>query len=162
MIKLLVLVLVFVNSSFAFDIVDKSYQNLNQQIEILYDSNESYTIQDIPLDKFKSVDNLALGYVNGAVWSKVVLDYQAKNQNILFINPKININIIDVYIFENNNLIATYKLGNYKSVSNNHINSKFSNFQLEIKPNQEYMIISKIKSKSPIDATWIVSNNDKF
>lgn len=148
--------------TFGFDFTQESqYQKLNQQIEILYDEEENYTIQNLPQNQFQKTNHLAFGYVKGSIWSKLELENSNEIAAIL-INPKININNIDVYIYEENSLIATHKLGNYRTVTHNHINSKFSNFLLEMKPNTKYTIISKIKSKSPIDATWVISNDKEF
>lgn len=158
-----IILLCIFSTSFGFDISNAhKYESLNKQIKIFYDNNEEYNIQNILSNEFKAVSNMALGYVDGAVWSKFEIENLNKQQKMLFINPKTNINSIDVYIFENDILKSTYKLGNYRTISQNHISSKFSNFSLEMMPDTKYTIVSKIKSKSPIDATWVVSSDEKF
>lgn len=59
-------------------------------------------------------------------------------------------------------MIFTYKLGNYRRVSQNAVHAKFSNFSLQLEPNKTYTILTKLKSKSPIDASWVVSYEKKF
>lgn len=148
--------------SFAFEVSDlKNYQNLNKEIKILLDLNETYNMRNLPHEEFYSPEKLALGYVKGSVWSKLEL-HSKKNKNIILINPKININILDVYVFEDDVLIQSHNLGNYRTVSQNFTASKFSNISLELKENKKYTIISKLQSKSPIDATWFISYNNEF
>ena len=78
------------------------------------------------------------------------------------IRKNININIIDVYVYEDDILIQSHNLGNYRTVSQNAISSKFTNFKLELKANKKYTIISKLQSKSPIDASWFISYDNIF
>lgn len=139
----------------------EGHQNLNKHITIFYDANEQYTVQNLPKEEFKTADNLALGYVKGAVWSKMELTGKSAAK-ILLINPKININTMDIYVFEENNLRKTYKLGNYRSLSHNTMSSKFANFSLEMESEKTYTIITKIKSKGPIDASWFASDAGTF
>ncbi len=160
--KIFILNIIFFINCFALDISNlKDYQNLNKQIEILLDPNSTYNIKNIPKEKFYSPEKLALGYIDGFAWSKVELTSQI-NKNIVLINPKININIIDVYIYEDDILIQSHNLGNYRTVSQNAISSKFTNFKLELKANKKYTIISKLQSKSPIDASWFISYDNIF
>ncbi|MDD2698391.1 MAG: sensor histidine kinase [Arcobacteraceae bacterium] len=155
-------VVFFFSLSFGYELKElEGYQNLNKHITILYDTKEQYTVQNLPKEQFKTTNNLALGYVKGVVWSKLELA-NTNEIKLLLINPKININTIDISVFEGDNLIATHKLGNYRSISNNAIYSKFANFSLTMKPNKRYTIITKIKSKSPIDASLFVTNPSTF
>lgn len=161
--KALFLLLALFTNVLGFDISNTNkYENLNKQIKIFYDNNEEYNIQTVLSKEFTTPDSMALGYVEGAVWSKLELVNLYKKQRTLFVNPKININSIDVYVFENDILKSTHQLGNYRSVAQNHINSKFSNFSIDMEANTKYTIITKIKSKSPIDATWMASSDDEF
>lgn len=160
--KIFILNIIFFINCFALDISNlKDYQNLNKQIEILLDPNSTYNIKNIPKEKFYSPEKLALGYIDGFAWSKIELTSQI-NKNIVLINPKININIIDVYIYEDDILIQSHNLENYRTVSQNAISSKFTNFKLELKANKKYTIISKLQSKSPIDASWFISYDNIF
>lgn len=162
LLKVIIIFIFLYINSFAFEITNiKDYQNLNKEIKILFDSNDEYNIKNIPFEKFYLPQKLAFGYVKGSIWTKLELNSK-KNKNILLINPKININILDVYIFEDDVLIQSHTLGNYRTISQNFISSKFSNITLELKKNKKYIIISKLQSKSLIDATWFVSNNNKF
>ncbi|MDX9744198.1 MAG: 7TM diverse intracellular signaling domain-containing protein, partial [Arcobacteraceae bacterium] len=152
----------FFSFSFGYELKELDrYQNLNKHITILYDTKEQYTIQNLPKEQFQTTNNLALGYVKGAIWSKLELTNETK-MTLLLINPKININTIDISVFEGEDLIATHKLGNYRSITHNAISSKFANFSLTMEPNKRYTIISKIKSKSVIDANWFVSHENIF
>lgn len=155
-------IVLFFSLSFGYELKEvEGYQNLNKHIKILYDVNEQYTIQNLPKEQFQRNNNLAVGYLKGAIWSKLELTNE-NEAKVLLINPKININTIDIYIFEGNNLLTTYKLGNYRGISHNFISSKFSNFSLEMKPQITYTIITKIKSKSPIDVSWFISSASVF
>jgi hypothetical protein len=161
--KALFLLLALFTNVLGFDISNTNkYENLNKQIKIFYDNNEEYNIQTVLSKEFTTPDSMALGYVEGAVWSRFEFVGSYKNQKVLFVNPKININSLDIYVFENDILKSTHQLGNYRSVSQNYINSKFGNFSIDMEPNTRYTIITKIKSKSVIDATWFVTTEDKF
>lgn len=149
-------------NSFGLDLQDpKNYLVFDKEMKVLYDKEEKFTISNLPLDQFYSTNNRALGYQKGSVWSKLEIP-QILYGKWLFINPKTNTNIVDVYIFEEDKLVDIKKIGNYRSPSNNTIKSKFNNFELEIKPNKKYTIISKLQSKGPIDVSWIASREDVF
>ncbi len=160
--KAILFFFVFVTVSFSFELNEfEGHQNLNKHITIFYDANDQYTIQNLPKEQFETTDNLALGYVKGAIWSKLEFT-STSSAKILLINPKININTIDIYVFEENNLVKTHKLGNYRNIAQNSFSSKFTNFSLEMEPKKIYTIITKIKSKSPIDASWFISDTSTF
>lgn len=160
--KIFFLIIFFCTNSFSLDISNlKTYENLNKEVEILFDSQQRYNIKNIPKEKFYQPDKLAFGYIEGSVWSKLEITSQI-DKNIILINPKININTIDVYIFENDVLIQSHNLGNYRTISQNSVASKFSNISLNLKANTNYTIISKLQSKSPIDATWYLSYENIF
>ena len=162
LLKIVTIIVFLCLNSFAFDITNlKDYQNLNKEMKILFDSDDTYNIKNLPYEEFYLPEKLAFGYVKGSVWSKVELSSK-KNKKILLINPKININILDVYIFEDDTLIQSHNLGNYRTISQNFITSKFSNINLELKENKKYTIISKLQSKSLIDATWFISYDNNF
>lgn len=149
-------------NSFGLNLQDpKEYLVFTDEIEIFYDPNREFSIENIPLKEFAATNNRALGYQKGAIWSKLEVPKMAHGE-WLYIIPKINLNSIDVYVYEDNLLLATYNLGNYHPPSQRAIPSKFSNFELNIKPNKSYTIISKIESKSPIDTTWIATKKDVF
>jgi len=158
---LLLSLFLFINS-FGLDLQDpKNYLLFDKEIKIFNDKKKEFTISNLPLEQFYSTNNQALGYQKGVVWSKLEIT-GIPYRKWLFVNPKVNINSIDVYIFENNTLTEIKKLGNYRLSSNSTIKSKFSNFELEIKPNKTYTIIAKIESKSPIDTTWMAIKEDIF
>ena len=160
--NIFIIFIFFSINCFAVDVSNlKNYQNLNKDNKILFDSEEKYHIRNLPHEEFHLPQKLALGYVKGFVWSKLELSSK-KDKNIILINPKININILDVYIFEDDVLIQSHNLGNYRTISHNFIASKFSNINLDLKENKKYTIISKLQSKSPIDATWFISYNNEF
>ena len=95
----------FFSFSFGYELKElDGYQNLNKHITILYDTKEQYTIQNLPKEQFQTTNNLALGYVKGAIWSKLELTNETK-MTLLLINPKININTIDIY-----NIITSFNM----------------------------------------------------
>lgn len=161
--KILFFIILFSNSLFSYELFNlKKYQTIETKVEILHDIDEVYNIKNLNLEAFEATDKQAFGYISGSIWSKIEFTTQQKVDNLIFINPKININIIDVYIFEDDVLVQTHNLGNYRTISQNYINSKFSNFSLDIKANKNYKIISKLKSKSPIDTKWIITKDKYF
>lgn len=133
----------------------------SNEIEILYDLNENFNIKNLSLEKFEKIDSPALGYINGAVWSKLEIN-SSENKTKIFVNPRMNINIIDVYIFKDKELIHSFNLGNSRGTSKNSIYSKFSNFTIEMKNNSNYTIISKLKSRSTINVNWIETDQPTF
>lgn len=133
----------------------------SNEIEILYDLNENFNIKNLSLEKFEKIDSPALGYINGAVWSKLEIN-SSENKTKIFVNPRMNINIIDVYIFKDKELVHSFNLGNSRGTSKNSIYSKFSNFTIEMKNNSNYTIISKLKSRSTINVNWIETDHPTF
>ena len=154
--------LFLVSFSFGYEVSEpKKHQNLNHHITVLYDTEERYTTQNLPKELFRKPSTLALGYQKGVVWSKLELQGIVQTE-ILCINPKVNLNTLDVFVFEGNNLISTHKLGNYRSLSNSSVMSKFANFSLTLDPSKHYTIYTRIKSNSLIDTSWYLSSKPLF
>ena len=140
-----------------------TYTQVSDNIKIFHDKNERFSIETLPTNNFRNIKNLGLGYIDGAIWTKFDITNSSKTkQTILLINPKVNINKIDVYVFRKNTLLKNIELGNHRSLQNNHIKSKFSNFELTLYNNETLTIISRLKSQSTIDANWYISNTNSF
>lgn len=139
------------------------YTEASGYVEVLHDEKEKFSIKNLPLREFKQNDNLALGYVNGAVWSKLTLTNSAKEpKTFLLISPRVNINTIDVFLFRKNTLQKSYTLGNSREIQNNAIKTRFSNLEVTVLPNESVTIVSKLKSKSTIDVNWYIATTDAF
>ncbi len=77
-------------------------------------------------------------------------------------NPKVNINEIEFYLFKEQELIKSAILGNSYGIENNVLNSKYSSFVAQIEPNIKYTLITSLKSKSPIDINWLIFTKDGY
>lgn len=134
-----------------------SYQDTSKQVQVFFDKDEEQDVNTILSQKFQSTQSSNIGYLKGVAWSKLELKTQ-KKQELFFINPRVNINSMEVYVFKDGVLMQSYKLGNYEKVNL----SKFSHFELLLEKDSVYTIISKLQSKSTIDVNWILTKKDDF
>lgn len=166
--KLFLFICIFFHSLFANNLESLSnniFNNPIKDVEILYDIDNIYSKENIFLQdsKFLKSEKRALGYIKNTIWTKVVLENKTDiNKKILLINPKVNINSIEVFIYKEKELINSHILGNENPINNREISSKYSHFSILLEANSKYEIYSKIKSKSPIDITWLISIKKDF
>lgn len=141
------------------------FQNLQDDLTLFFDTHEAYAIEKITDDKvsFVPTDKTLIGYIKGVVWSKIELKNESSvAQTILLVNPKISVNQIDIYIFETNILQNHLQVGTNFTLETRGINSRYPNISLTLQPHKTYTVISKLKSKAPLDVNWIATKPHFF
>lgn len=165
LLKIYIIIICIATFSFAKEIdistID-DYYNCSENIKVLFDPDERYGIENISLDSFIQTDNTAMGYAKGAVWTKIDLINTKNPKEILVVSPRVNINIIEAYIFKNDTLLEKLSLGNYNDINNNAIQSKYGNLAVYVEPNTDYSIVAKFKSNSTLDVNWILTDEKRF
>jgi len=77
-------------------------------------------------------------------------------------NPRATIDYIDVYIYENNQKINEYHLGDMVPNSQKTFQGKYTYFYLDIKPHATYTIVSDLRSSGVISVHWVVVSLSDF
>lgn len=141
------------------------YDSCKRELEIFIDSKDQYKTNDEKpsYDKFIQTDKTFLGHIRHDIWTKLDVKYIGENEaNIIFINPKVMMDEINVFIYKNGNLIKEQLLGDTHSINEREIKSRYSSFSVKFEVNDEITIISRIHHKGASEVSWLVSTTDKF
>jgi two-component system, sensor histidine kinase LadS len=141
------------------------YDSCKKELEIFIDINDRYkTNNEKPsYDKFTQTDKTFLGHIRHEVWTKLDVKYIGKNEaNVIFINPKVMIDEINVFIYKNGNLIKEQLLGDTHSINEREIKSRYSSFSVKFEQNDEITIISRIHHKGAFEVSWLISQTEEF
>lgn len=139
-------------------------QNINQQLEYFIDKKD-LTIQEIKQsDKFKDIDNYNFGYQLTPIYTKMVLKNTSyKQNNYIIYNPRSTIDFLDVYIFKDKKLIKELKLGDMRpNNQQKEFQGKYAYFNLNLEPNIEYTIYTKLEGVGIISSQWIITSVSNF
>ncbi len=139
-------------------------QNSLGYIYFIEDSKNEFTSEDILLLKnLKLAKKIYRGISKGAFWTKIELRNSSKEfQNLAFFNSLAGTNKIDVYIYKNNKLIKTHKLGDLREQNQREIISRYSMFRLKLEKNENITIIAKIKNYHLHNIGWTIQKDSYF
>jgi two-component system, sensor histidine kinase LadS len=167
--KLFLLILLFVTNLFSNDvfIVDKKIQEFNASSYIFYiqDKNNSLNAEEIlksnTLQQLKN--NGQLPNISGPFWSRFEIKNDTSElRHLLIYNILAGTNYIDVFLYKNNILEKQYLLGDMREQSTREILSRYSAFELTLKPDESYTIISKVDNYNIVNLSWIVSDYNYY
>lgn len=141
------------------------YDSCKKELEIFIDTNNQYISNDKkpPNENFLQTDKTFLGYIRHGIWTKLDVKYIGKNEiNIIFINPKVMMDEINVFVYKNGKLIKEQLLGDTHSINEREIKSRYSSFSVNFQENDEITIISKIQHKGASEVSWLISKTEEF
>jgi len=153
---------------------DSDYQVLKiEKTQEIYDTQDFiYYIEDKDRN-FKAKDilnnkNLTLlsksnvGVAKGPFYTRLQIEnLSKKTQNFVLSNPLAGTNIIDVYIFNKDKLIAKHLLGDLRNIEQRKIKSPKSLFDISLKPNEHITIVSKIENYYIYNLKWEIIDINK-
>jgi two-component system, sensor histidine kinase LadS len=155
--KFFLLVFLFISSIFANDIVvDEKY---------FIDKNNSLNIENILKNEkvFSSISKYNLGATKDAVW--IELNFYNTTKTPLkkrIYNKTSGIDLIDVYVINNEQIVKTYKLGDFREHNQRDNHFRTSYFDLELQDNQHIQVFIKQKTYSPMDIKWNIKDIEDF
>lgn len=159
----LLLVLTTLNSKM-LDISNSNIQTLEYTYFIndsknLYDYENIYKNQNLETLKIKHI-----GSAKGPFWTKITLQNNSDEiKQFTMFNPLAGTNKIDVYLVQNDKLIKTFNLGDFRPQKEIQNLATYSNINLILKPNEIITVISKIENFHIYNLGWeIVPSLDFF
>ena len=154
MIKFLFLMIFSISFLNAFTLNNKKEFYEFNNLKIYHDKNNTLDKKEIlsKLNLFETTLKSNIGIKKYPIWTYNKISSNLKtSQKLFFVNPRAGIDFIDVYIYKDKILFKTYALGDMNDLKNRSVQSRKSNFYLEIFPNEEYEIFIKYKSYGAID-----------
>jgi signal transduction histidine kinase len=146
--------------------IDSRFKKANSTFytEYISDANNSLSPMDInKMDNLTLLQQSNIGFYLNPVWTRVKLKNSSDKEQVLILeNPRASSAKIDVYVFDGDDVISSYYLGNLRSIKNRFFASPKSNFRLILKPEQSVTIISKIESYIALDVAWSVYGEKEF
>ena len=155
--RFFILILIFISSLFAKGIlIDEKY---------FIDKNNSLDIKEILKNKetFSPISKDNLGVTKNVVWVKLTFFNNSKKMiKRRIYNKRSGIDLIDVYVFKNNKIVKTNKLGDFRDHNIRDNNFRVSYFDLSLLPNEKVQVFIKQKTYSPMDIKWDIKSIENF
>ncbi|RXJ81649.1 7TM-DISM domain-containing protein, partial [Arcobacter sp. F2176] len=155
--RFFILILIFISSLFAKGIlIDEKY---------FIDKNNSLDIKEILKNKetFSPISKDNLGVTKNVVWVKLTFfNNSEKMIKRRIYNKRSGIDLIDVYVFKNNKIIKTYKLGDLREHNLRDNNFRISYFDIGLHSNEKVKVFIKQKTYSPMDIKWDIKSIEDF
>ncbi|WP_298750046.1 sensor histidine kinase [uncultured Arcobacter sp.] len=155
--KFFIVILIFISSLSAKGIlIDEKY---------FIDKNNSLDIKEVLKNKesFYPLSKDNLGVTKNVVWVKLTFfNNSEKMIKRRIYNKRSGIDLIDVYIFKNNKIVKTYKLGDFREYDIRDNNFRVSYFDLSLHANEKVQVFIKQKTYSPMDIKWNAKNIKEF
>jgi len=167
MIRFIVWLLFFVNFSWATPLLlnasSKTTNTIPHQITI-EDKNHTLNSLDILYNRFNSfTTNTKSSYTKSAFWTKSeVKNNTNKPIQYIFRNNRAGTDKIDVYVYDNNQLIAEHTLGDLRGQDKREILATKSVFLISFAPYETLTVISKYSSLGGLDLQWEILPVDRY
>ena len=139
----------------------QDYKSINH-ISFIKDNNFAY--QDIlGMNNLPFLEKKYLGNSTGPFWTKLTIKNDTNNfKQLALYNDLSGMNLIDVYLVKNNQLIKTLFLGDFREQSSRNMLSRYSNFILQLEPNEEVTVISKFENYLIYNLNWEITSTETF
>lgn len=143
---------------------DFSYIKASPFMEYVADENHSLSIDTIDTAQWKPMHSSNLGGLNEyPSWTKCTIKNTSENTKALMIkNPRANMDEIDLYILRDNE-ITIRKLGDKYPIDAKNIPHRYSVELLELAPQEEIQIISKlVNMHDSTEGEWEIFSRKSF
>ncbi len=128
------------------------------------DVQHSFSNDDVLLGtNLKRYPKNYASYSKSIFWSSFDLQ-NSSNETVSLVlsNPRAGMDEIDVFLYQNNNLVKKHVLGDLRSQNSRFILSAKSVFYLTLKPNEPMTIVSRYKNLGSYDFTWEISSTRHY
>lgn len=139
----------------------QDYKSINY---ISYIKDNDFTYQNIlNANNLSFLEKKYLGNSSGPFWTKLTIKNDTNNsKQIVLYNDLAGINLIDVYLVKDNQLFQTLFLGDFREQSLRNMLSRYSNFILQLEPNEEVTVVSKFENYLIYNLNWEITNTETF
>lgn len=138
--------------------IDNSFSmQTSHPFQMLYeDKDASLTLEDVLSKEVFAPSNLYTTQITQSnIWTKfLITNTTNKVQPVYFRHPRAGIDEIDVYIFHENTLVASYELGDLREQQKHPFDYRYSMFLHSLEPQTTYTVISKFHSVGSYEVVW--------
>ena len=157
--KFFILILLLFSSLYARAmIIDDTLksQSAFQHLEILETSEQD--VEKIKGLKFSPLSAPNIGYQqNKFFWTKLVIANHSDNpKRLIFVNPKAGMDIVDMYVYQDNLRVQSHKMGDNQPFYNRPLQSRLSGVVVTLEAQENLEIYTKLANKGPIVADMVV------
>lgn len=139
----------------------QDYKSINH---VSYVKDNNFVYQDIiAMNNLPFLEKKHLGNSIGPFWTKLTIKNDTNNfKQLALYNDLSGMNLIDVYLVKNNQLIKTLFLGDFREQSLRDMLSRYSNFILQLEPNEEITVVSKFENYLIYNLNWEIISTETF
>lgn len=139
----------------------QDYKSINH---VSYVKDNNFVYQDIiAMNNLPFLEKKYLGNSIGPFWTKLTIKNDTNNfKQLALYNDLSGMNLIDVYLVKNNQLIKTLFLGDFREQSLRDMLSRYSNFILQLEPNEEITVVSKFENYLIYNLNWEIISTETF
>lgn len=147
-----------------FELEKSNFASINNYIYYINDKENKLTVNEIlENNNLKTLTRKHIGAKDGPFWTKLNIKNSVnRTYSISLYNPLAGINKIDVYIFKENKLVSKLLLGDDREQSLRKNLNRYSSFDLIVKENETYTIVSKIENYQIYNLAWIIKDSSDF
>ena len=126
--------------------------------------DNNFIYQDIVnMNNLPFLEKKYLGNSRGPFWTKLTIKNDTNNfKQVVLYNELAGTNIIDVYLIKNNQLFKTLLLGDFREQSLRNMLSRYSNFILQLEPNEEITVVTKFENYLIYNLNWEITSSEIF
>ncbi|MCV6609099.1 MAG: hypothetical protein OIF32_12875, partial [Campylobacterales bacterium] len=124
--------------------------------KFLVDCSNSQTKESVITSKdLKPLKKYAFGYTKCSIWTvSTIKNNSSTSGEKVLKNPRNGIDFIDVYLYKDNQLHSSFKLGDNRRNTGREIKGFYSAFPITLKPNEKQTIVTKVSSYGPVNTQW--------
>ena len=159
--RLVLFIFIFVQQLLCYEtfFIKDSFEKNSVKKEIYFIKNnpslnaqtvyEHKQMQPLPEDSLRIEKN--------SFWTRFQIKNNANTiKDIVIYKERTRLNLVEAYIYKNNKLIQTHKLGDLIPQSQKLFYSRYSLFQVKLLPKEEVTIVSYIQNNAIYDLGWTV------
>lgn len=140
-------------------------QRFSLEFQKVYeDTTQSLSIEDmISSSLFQETKLSSAPASKSHFWTDFsIYNDQKHKQSIVLKHPRAGLDKIDVFIFKNDEMIASYKMGDLRSIDNRSLMHRNSVLIFDLEPNTAYRLISRFNSYGAYELFWSVETPKYF
>jgi signal transduction histidine kinase len=152
--RFILIFLFFVSFSCAYQV---------ESMEYVFDKDNKPLINYKDYKEFKKLEKFNFGIQKNPIVTRYKINSTKDDfEHMVFYNPRPTIAIVDIIILENNKLLKKLNLGEFRTNEQKGYINRYAYFELLLKPQHEYIIITKLSDTSIVSVDWKIKSSDDF
>lgn len=147
-------------------ILNESFsQKFSLEFQRIYeDKSHSLTIEDIISSSLFQTSVLSAAPASKSYfWTKFsIQNNQNHIQSIILKHPRSGLDEIDLFLYKDNEMIASYEMGDLRSINNRSLMHRNSVVIIDLAPNTTYHVISRFHSYGAYELFWSIETPKYF